>query len=99
MKPSYLLVGTASALLLLGGCSSMNQPAASTASTASSAAGSGTIKAAQQSLAARGYNVGTVDGTWGPMTVDAVLRFQQRNGLAETGQLDAATLAKLGISS
>ena len=96
MKPSYLLVGTASALLLLGGCSSMNQPAASTASTATD---SGRIKAAQQSLAARGYNVGTVDGTWGPMTVDAILRFQQHNGLAETGQLDAATLAKLGISS
>jgi peptidoglycan hydrolase-like protein with peptidoglycan-binding domain len=35
----------------------------------------------------------------GPRTQQAVRDYQKRENLPETGQLDAATLQKLGISS
>ncbi len=39
------------------------------------------------------------DGAWGANTSRGVRQFQKRAGLPETGQLDAATLARLGVQA
>jgi len=54
---------------------------------------------AQTKLAAEGINPGPLDGVAGGGTRAAVLAFQQRSGLPQTGILDAATLDKLGIGA
>jgi peptidoglycan hydrolase-like protein with peptidoglycan-binding domain len=56
-----------------------------------------TTRSAQEALNARGYNAGPADGRWGPATENAVLAFQKANGLSQTGRLDSATLAALGV--
>lgn len=55
------------------------------------------VRQIQQSLNQRGYDVGSVDGTWGPSTQKAVRNFQQAVGLEPTGQPNLHTLAQLGI--
>jgi peptidoglycan hydrolase-like protein with peptidoglycan-binding domain len=59
---------------------------------------SSTVRSAQQALNDRGFNVGSVDGVWGPNTENAVRDFQRAQGLQQTGTLDQATLAALGVS-
>ena len=54
---------------------------------------------AQEKLASLGINPGPVDGIAGRATRAAVLKFQQQNGLPPTGDLDQATLDKLGIGT
>ncbi|HBP17055.1 MAG TPA: hypothetical protein DEA08_04565, partial [Planctomycetes bacterium] len=49
----------------------------------------------QGRLNALGYVSGKVDGDAGPVTQDALKRFQAAHGLSESGQLDDATRAKL----
>jgi peptidoglycan hydrolase-like protein with peptidoglycan-binding domain len=44
-----------------------------------------------------GYNPGTLDGTLGPQTRDALRWFQNTKGLRSTGDLDEPTLNALGI--
>jgi len=56
------------------------------------------VRSAQQSLNDKGYNVGAVDGQLGPATRTALTRFQQAQGLAQTGDLDSQTLSALGVS-
>jgi phage tail tape-measure protein len=56
------------------------------------------VRSVQQSLNERGYNAGPVDGQWGPSTEGAVREFQQANGLAQTGDINAQTLSALGVS-
>ena len=56
------------------------------------------VRDAQQALSNRGYNVGPVDGVFGPSTHDAVVRFQQAQGLTQSGTLDAQTLSALGVA-
>lgn len=51
----------------------------------------------QAALQQRGYDPGAVDGTYGPNTREALLNFQQDNGLQPTGQIDEATLNSLGM--
>jgi hypothetical protein len=58
-----------------------------------------TVRNAQAALNTKGYDVGRVDGQWGPNTQNAVRRFQSENGLAQSGRLDSATLTALGINS
>ena len=53
------------------------------------------IAEAQQLLAEFGFHPGPVDGSAGPRTLDAVSRYQQRRGLAETGVLDGGLLQQL----
>jgi len=55
------------------------------------------VRSVQQALNDRGYNVGTVDGQYGPSTRDAVRRFQRASGQPETGELARPTLAALGV--
>ncbi len=53
---------------------------------------------AQQRLHDQGFYVrNNVDGRWGPATSTALRNFQQANGMAATGQLDAPTKTALGL--
>jgi len=58
----------------------------------------GTVRDAQLALNEKGYDVGRVDGQFGPNTQGAVRRFQSEKGLAPSGRLDSATLAALGVN-
>lgn len=46
-----------------------------------------------------GYYTGNVDGIFGTQTKQAVIRFQNKNGLTADGIVGRATLAALGINS
>jgi Putative peptidoglycan binding domain len=54
---------------------------------------------AQSKLATLGHDPGPLDGVAGAATKKAVQAFQQQSGLPETGNLDPATLEKLGIGT
>ena len=58
----------------------------------------GTVRSAQTALNDKGYDVGRVDGQWGPSTQNAVRRFQSERGLTQSGRLDNATLTALGVN-
>jgi len=58
-----------------------------------------TVHAIQRALAQRGLYRGPIDGIIGPMTQDALKRFQAANGIAHNGYLSVETLQKLGVSS
>ena len=51
--------------------------------------------AVQRGLLDRGYDVGDVDGVIGSKTIDAIRDFQQRQGVAVTGQATQALVAQL----
>lgn len=53
------------------------------------------LRAGQVYLVYRGYDTGGIDGVLGPATTAALNSFQASNGLPQTGQCDAATLAAL----
>lgn len=53
------------------------------------------IPRAQRTLATAGYNPGPADGIIGPRTRAALRAFQRDSGLPVTGELDAATAARL----
>jgi murein L,D-transpeptidase YcbB/YkuD len=57
-----------------------------------------TVRSAQAALNDKGYNVGSVDGQWGPNTQSAVRQFQADRGLTQSGTLDSSTLAALGVN-
>ena len=57
-----------------------------------------TVRSAQAALNQQGYSVGSVDGQWGPNTQSAVRQFQADRGLTQSGTLDSATLAALGVN-
>jgi len=56
------------------------------------------LRAVQKSLNDKGYKVGKLDGVWGPKTAEALRNFQGDHGLQATGQIDAQTIAALGIT-
>ncbi|MGH6839305.1 MAG: peptidoglycan-binding domain-containing protein [Methylocella sp.] len=67
---------------------------------ASEAAGYNPVtQQAQSKLATLGLNPGALDGDLSADTVAAIKAFQKQSGLPETGILDSATLAKLGIGT
>jgi peptidoglycan hydrolase-like protein with peptidoglycan-binding domain len=51
----------------------------------------------QQALDKKGFQVGRVDGRWGPKTSNAVKQFQQSKKIEANGQLDRQTLSDLGL--
>ena len=53
------------------------------------------IRAAQEALRERGYDIGEPDGALGPKTHAAVRTFQKDEGLEVTGRLDAETMRRL----
>jgi peptidoglycan hydrolase-like protein with peptidoglycan-binding domain len=58
-------------------------------------AGSGRVRALQRRLARLGFAAGPVDGRYGPLTTEAVDRFQHSRGLLMDGIVGAHTLAAL----
>lgn len=56
------------------------------------------VKQIQQKLQQYGYFSGTVDGVFGQETYNAVVSFQQKNGLTADGAVGSATAAALGLS-
>jgi hypothetical protein len=55
-----------------------------------------TVRQIQEALKARGYDPGPIDNEMGAKTKEALLQFQQENGLP-VGSLDFETLSILGI--
>ena len=55
------------------------------------------VRKAQEQLKSEGHDPGPIDGLMGPKTQEAIKSFQRDENLPETGQLDQATLAKLGV--
>jgi peptidoglycan hydrolase-like protein with peptidoglycan-binding domain len=51
----------------------------------------------QQKLTGLGYDVGGVDGVFGPGTASAVGHFQRSNGLVDNGVVTDETAAALGL--
>lgn len=58
-----------------------------------------TARAVQTRLKADGFYFGDVNGTYDSETAAAVSRYQIRNGLPITGQLDAETTKALGVAA
>ena len=57
------------------------------------------VKKIQQKLKNWGYYTGTVDGVYGSKTVEAVKKFQRKNGLTADGIAGTKTLNALGINT
>lgn len=75
-------------------------PAPAASSALAVGAKGDTVKALQNALMAFGVFVpGGADGVFGPATKTAVSNFQRWNGLAVTGEVDAATASKLKLGS
>lgn len=58
-----------------------------------------TVQQAQEELKAQGYYFGQIDGDKNADTIAAIRRFQIRNGLQVTGELDEETLRALHADS
>lgn len=90
------------AILALGvaGCGLLDDAAAPEAATAAPTADAAPLSAAevreaQRLLNRQGFETGGIDGVVGPKTRLALIQFQQRQGLPETGQLSADLLERL----
>lgn len=57
----------------------------------------GQISTLQRTLNRGGFHAGRVDGLWGPNTSAALRRFQAAHHVAQSGRLDAPTMALLGM--
>ena len=57
------------------------------------------VRTIQDKLKRWGYYTGNVDGIYGSLTVSAVKKFQQKNGLTVDGIAGTKTLAAMGITS
>lgn len=55
------------------------------------------IRQIQQQLQQQGYDVGQVDGLWGPQSQQALRQWQDDQGFEPTGRIDQRTLAELGV--
>ena len=58
----------------------------------------GEVKELQRRLKQWGYYSGSVDGVYGPQTVEAVKYFQRKNGLTVDGIAGRSTFAALGMN-
>ena len=56
------------------------------------------VEQVQQQLIERGYDPGPADGKMGKKTANAIKSFQKDNGLLVSGELNEATLKRLGVS-
>jgi peptidoglycan hydrolase-like protein with peptidoglycan-binding domain len=74
-----------------------NKMAAPERSSMNTNVSSTVIRQAQEKLNAQGYDVGSVDGVWGPKTRAALRNFQKAKDITPTGVLDQETLAALDI--
>lgn len=60
-------------------------------------ADSAAVKDLQRRLRQSSYDVGPIDGILGPRTREALVEFQRDQGNTATGDLDAGTIASLGM--
>lgn len=67
------------------------------ARSASQGMGQQDIREAQEALKSQGHDPGPIDGVLGSQTRQALREFQSKNGLKQTGNLDAETKQKLNI--
>jgi hypothetical protein len=58
----------------------------------------GQVRQVQQTLHRLGYYNGNVDGDFGPLTQNALQRYQMSSGEPVTGTLTRGTLGRLGVS-
>lgn len=84
---------------MMGGSDSSKQTssAPAAASTGQQAMSNDLVRDVQRGLASRGYDVGPQDGVYGAGTEQALRRFQQDQRMTASGQVDAQTLAALGV--
>ena len=85
-----------------GSPSSEARRAGQDARTASRRGGTGgqqDVRQVQEALKKHGHEPGPIDGIMGPRTRQALRAFQSKNGLKQTGTLDAATREKLNIET
>ena len=66
--------------------------------TGSAAASDAQVEAVQRRLVDLGYDAGVADGLMGPRTRTAIRSLQSDRGLTQSGRIDAATLAALGLA-
>ena len=91
IRPMSLLLTLAILLALL--------PAGASAATVLEVGSRGDdVKKVQQKLIQFGYMTGTADGRYGEKTRDAVIWFQQKNGLTADGKVGAKTADALGVT-
>jgi peptidoglycan hydrolase-like protein with peptidoglycan-binding domain len=57
------------------------------------------IKEIQSALQREGTYEGPPNGKWDDATVEALKKFQDKNGFSPTGKIDALSLHKLGLGS
>jgi hypothetical protein len=55
------------------------------------------VSQVQAALAREGYYHGSIDGSFGPATQNALRRYQRNRGLDATGQIDQSVLEALGL--
>lgn len=55
------------------------------------------VRQVQEQLKQKGFDVGAVDGVWGPKTQQGLKQFQQSQNIQASGELDQQTLSALGI--
>jgi peptidoglycan hydrolase-like protein with peptidoglycan-binding domain len=55
------------------------------------------VREAQRALRDLGYDPGPIDGLFGPKTRTALVKYQTRERLPVTGDLDALTLERLDV--
>lgn len=100
-------IALAATVALFGGYAAANlqkqaeaYPSAAVVETAVLKQGStgGEVKEVQRRLKMWGYYFGEVDGVYGSKTVEAVKRFQSKNGLTADGIAGKATFAALGMN-
>ena len=55
------------------------------------------VEALQKKLAGQGINPGPIDGVFGPMTDEAVRKYQERNDLEADGVVGPKTMVAMGM--
>jgi peptidoglycan hydrolase-like protein with peptidoglycan-binding domain len=94
MKMRHVVAVSTAALVSFGALAGGQQQSSSGASMDPA-----TVRQAQERLASEGFNPGPADGRLGQQTKQGLKDFQQSKGLEPSGQLDAQTIAALGIDS
>lgn len=56
-----------------------------------------TVRQIQEQLQQQGYDVGQVDGLWGPQSQQALASFQRDQNIQASGSINQETLAALGV--
>lgn len=83
---------------VLGGSSSGSSGSISTSSTLKAGSTGSAVRALQQNLKILGMYDGTITGNFGPLTEEAVRKFQRKNDLSADGVAGKRTLEKINAA-